>query len=310
MNIGYIGLGDMGGALATRLQSQRPIYVYDREPKAVAALVKQGATGCESVAELSQVCSTVILCLPTSEHVRSVIFGDGGVIESCQPGSLIIDQTSGDPEATRAMARDLQARDVTLVDAPVSGGASGAIAGTISIMLGADEGAVDRAREVLSSISSTVSHIGPVGSGHTIKLVNNLLSCSQRWLSLEALAIATKNGIDAGTALEVLNAGGGRNAWLEKQGARVLGGDHGGGFSLGLAHKDLRLVCSLAAASNVPTFFGSMSRELYQVGIAQFGRNAPVETVASVVEHLADVKFNLGSPPSPVTGDGSLPVPS
>lgn len=231
------------------------------------------------------------MCLPTSDHVRSVIFDADGLLAALAPGALIIDQTSGDPEATRPMARDLHAHDITLVDAPVSGGAPGALAGTISIMLGADPAALERATDVLGSISSTITHIGPVGTGHTIKLVNNLMSCTQRWLSLEALALATKNDIEPEVALKVLVAGGGRNAWLEQQGAKVLAGDRDRGFSLALAHKDLRLACALAAAKGVPTFYGSLSRELYQVGIAQVGGNAHVEAVATVVEQLAQVEL-------------------
>ena len=137
MNIGYIGLGDMGGALASRLQSQRQLHVHDRNPAALSALVDQGAIGCASTAEIGRTCEVVLLCLPTSDHVRTVIFGADGLAESLAPGSLIIDQTSGDPEATQAMAHDLESQNITLVDAPVSGGAPGALAGTISIMLGA-----------------------------------------------------------------------------------------------------------------------------------------------------------------------------
>lgn len=291
MNIGYVGLGDMGGALAARLQSQRPVHVFDKNPQAVKALVAQGAVGCDALADLAKACDTVLLCLPTSVHVRGAVFGEGGLAETLAPGSLIIDQTSGDPEVTREMAKELEDRGLTLVDAPVSGGAPAAHAGTISIMLGADDRAVDRATAVLGSISQTVTHVGGVGAGHTIKLVNNLLSCSQRWLSLEALALAVRNGIEPETALKVLVAGGGRNAYLEQQGARILADDRERGFSVGLAHKDLKLACALGAAVGVPTFFGSLSRELYQVGISQLGRDAHVENVATVVETLAGVEL-------------------
>jgi 3-hydroxyisobutyrate dehydrogenase len=291
MSIGYIGLGDMGGALAQRLQSQRRISVYDMNEKAIAALVEHGAVACESLEEIGQTCTTVFLCLPTSQHVRAVIFGEGGLSQTLTPGSLIIDQTSGDPQATRTIAKELESHEILLVDAPVSGGAPAALAGTISIMLGADDGAVDRAVAVLESISPVITHIGGVGAGHTMKLINNLLSCSQRWLSLEALAIAAKNGIDTEAALKVLMAGGGRNAYLEQQGAKVLAGDRDRGFSLGLAHKDLKLVCALGAVSGVPTFFGSLSRELYQTAIAILGRDSHVESVASAVERLADVEL-------------------
>lgn len=296
MTIGYIGLGDMGGALARRLQSMHQIHVYDRSPDAVSALVAQGAIESADVTDLGRTCGTVLLCLPTSEHVRSVIFGEGGLASSLAPGSLIVDQTSGDPEATKAMAAELADYKITLVDAPVSGGAPAALAGTISIMLGADEDAAERAVEVLKLISPTITHVGGVGAGHTIKLINNLLSCSQRWLSLEALTLAAKNGIEAETALQVLVAGGGRNAYLEQQGKLILAGDRDRGFSLKLAHKDLKLACALGAAVGVPTFFGSLSRELYQTGMALLGPDSHVETIATAVEKLADIELRSHAP--------------
>jgi 3-hydroxyisobutyrate dehydrogenase len=225
-----------------------------------------------------------------------VIFGHGALAETLASGSLIIDQTSGDPEATKAIAEELEARGIRLVDAPVSGGAPAALAGTISIMLGADPRDVERSTEVLESISPKITHVGGVGAGHTMKLINNLLSCSQRWLSLEALTLAAKNGIDAATAVEVLVAGGGRNAYLELQGSRILAGDRDRGFSLALAHKDLKLACSLGAASGVPTFFGSLSRELYQTAMALIGRDSHVEALATVVERLADVELTAAQP--------------
>ncbi|WP_311215027.1 MULTISPECIES: NAD(P)-dependent oxidoreductase [unclassified Arthrobacter] len=291
MKIGYIGLGDMGGALASRLQSQRQIHVFDMSTIAVARLADEGALQCTSVAEIGRACTTVLLCLPTSEHVRSVIFGSGGLAETLAPGSLIIDQTSGDPEATRAIAAGLASKDIAFVDAPVSGGAPAALAGTISIMLGADEDVKDRAVEVLKSISPTITHVGGIGAGHTIKLVNNLLSCTQRWLSLEALTLAASNGVAPATALKVLIAGGGCNAYLEQQGSLILNGDRERGFSIGLAHKDLKLAVALGAAQGVPTFFGSLSRELYQVAMGIEGRESHVEAVANVVEKLAGVEL-------------------
>ena len=293
MNIGYIGLGDMGGALATRIASRHALHVYDKSDDAVAALVSKGGTASESIADLGKTCKVVLLCLPTSKHVHSVIFGDGGLVGCLSPGSLIIDQTSGNPSETRAMADGLAARGIDLVDAPVSGGAPAALAGTISMMLGAPERAVARAREVLGLIGDNVTHIGPVGTGHTMKLVNNLLSCTQRLLTLEALALVAKKGIDPVLAVDVLCKGGGRNAFLEVQARTVLSGaiDRDGGFSLALAHKDLKLACDVASEAEVPTFYGSLSRDLYGLAVSQLGGGKSVDTIADLMEAAARVKL-------------------
>ncbi len=295
MRIGYIGLGDMGGALATRLQSRHPLCVHDLNAAAVATLVGHGATAATSTAELACQVDVVLLCLPTSQHVRSLVLDQGGLLSNLTPGALVIDQTSGDPDITVALAEALAERKITLVDAPVSGGAAAALAGGISIMLGAEGDAIERASEVLRLISPNVVHVGVVGSGHTMKLVNNFVSCSQRLLSLEALALATKKGIAPETAVKVLAAGGARNAFFEQQADRILSGVRDTGFSVGLAHKDLVLACGLAASVRAPAFYASVTRELYQMAANRFGYNARVDRVADLVEEISAVELRTSA---------------
>jgi 3-hydroxyisobutyrate dehydrogenase len=175
-----------------------------------------------------------------------------------------------------------------LIDAPVSGGIAGAEAGTIAIMVGADDAQYARVLPVLEAISPNVFHAGGIGNGHVIKLVNNLMSGVQRLLSFEAMALAAKNGVDPKTATAVLVASGGRNAYLEKMmGPRILEGKLDVGFTLGLAHKDVRLACQLGIDSEVPMFFGNIARELYQTSIAEMGRDNQVDTVGLVFDRLA-----------------------
>lgn len=288
--IGYVGLGNMGGALALRLQGQldSPLFVHDRDPAAEKTLTAAGALACRDAATLAAECDVILLCLPTSDHVASALFGDDGIAAAARPGTLIIDQTTGDPTATREMAERLGTMGLQLVDAPVSGGAVGAAAGTITIMLGAEPGEHQTALEVLTRISPNVYHAGGIGNGHLIKIVNNLLSCAQRVLSIEGVALAAKNGMDPRTAVEILSAGGGRNAYLEKiMGPKVVMGDLHAGFTLGLAHKDVRLACTVGEQSGVPMFMAGLTRELYQMFIAEMGASAQVDTAALVIDRLA-----------------------
>jgi len=287
MNIGYVGLGSMGGALARRLQLTHPLRVFDLNPAAVAGLVDAGATACASLPELAAACDVILLCLPKSDHVRAAIFGADGLAGALKPGALLVDQTTGDPEATRAMATELAKRGVALIDAPVSGGAAGAAAGTIAIMLGAGPQEQARVAPVLAAISPNVFHAGGVGAGQVMKLVNNLVSGVQRLLSLEGLALAAKNGIDPARACEILAAGGARNAFLEKSAPQVLKGNLDVNFTLALMHKDMRLACDLGAASGVPLFFGNLGREVYQMCISDMGPGAQVQTAALVMDRLA-----------------------
>jgi len=282
----------MGGALARRLQLTHRLFVYDLSEIAVQEQVRRGSVACSTLAELASQCDIILMCLPTSEHVRTALYSENGIAAGLRPGTLIVDQSTGDPLATRTMAKELASQDVHLIDAPVSGGAQGAEAGTISIMVGAGMQDYGRALPVLSAISPNIFHAGDVGAGHVMKLVNNLLSGAQRLLTMEAVALAAKNGIDPEVACQILLAGGARNRFLEKfMAPHVIKGSLNPGFTLGLMHKDVRLACQLASDSGVPIFFGSVAREFYQLCIANMGNEAQVDTAALVMERLAGTRM-------------------
>ena len=297
MRIGYLGLGAMGAALAARLRLNFPLRVYDVDANAVQRLVELGAIACASPRELASQCDVILLCLPTSEDVRTVIWGEQGLDGGLQPGTLVIDQTTGDPNATRAMAKELAARGVELVDAPISGGTLGAQAGTIAIMVGAGEAEYVRMQPVLEAISKNVFRAGAVGAGHAMTLVNNMLSAAQRLATMEAVSLAAKNGIEPQRACEILIAGGARNSFLEKfMLPEILKGNLSPGFTLALMHKDVRLACELGSASGVPLFYGSLTRELFQMAIGQMGAQAQVHTTALMFDRLAGTQVVPASP--------------
>jgi len=182
----------MGSALATRLQLSHQLKVYDLNSAAVQRMVDAGASACARLDELASHCDIVFLCLPKSDHVRSALFETHGVVAGAASGLLIVDQTTGDPMATRSIVRDLASLGIDMIDAPVNGGISGAKAGTISIMAGAEEEQFARIEPVLRLISSNVFHAGTIGAGHVVKLVNNLISGVQRLLTFEGIALAAK----------------------------------------------------------------------------------------------------------------------
>jgi 3-hydroxyisobutyrate dehydrogenase len=278
----------MGGALAARLQLSHELVVFDKASAAAEAMAKLGATVAVSLPALAEACEMIFLCLPTSDHVQDALFSQSGLACGLRPNTIVIDQTTGDPNLTRQFAERLTARRVELVDAPVSGGIAGAQAGTIAIMVGASTEQMRRIRPILEAISPNIFHAGGIGNGHVIKLVNNLMSTAQRLLSFEAMTLAAKNGVDPKTAVDILLAGGGRNAYLERMmKPRILEGKLNVGFTLGLAHKDARLACQLGVDTGVPMFFGNITREMYQLCIAQNGRDAQVDTCGQVIDRLA-----------------------
>lgn len=300
MNIGYVGLGSMGGALARRLQLSFPLHVYDLNQATVASMAEQGARACSTLQELAAACEVIFLCLPMSTHVQDAIFGPNGLAAGLRPGTLLVDQSTGDPNATRTMAAKLAACGVSLIDAPVSGGAKGAEAGTIAIMVGAEAVELARVQPLLAAISSNVFHAGGVGAGQVMKLVNNHLSGAQRLLTMEAIALAAKNGIAPETACEILLAGGARNTFTEKLMApQIIKGQLNTGFTLGLMHKDMRLACDLASASGVPLFFGNLARDIYQMCISEMGAQAQVHTAALMMDRLAGTQVVPAAAQSP-----------
>jgi 3-hydroxyisobutyrate dehydrogenase len=288
MKIGYVGVGSMGGALAERLLLKHELVIFDQSASAVERLAGKGAVSAVDLPSLASTCDLIFLCLPTSTHVREVLFGKAGLAGSLRAGTMVVDQTTGDPNETRRMAQEIAGKGIELIDAPVSGGIAGAQAGTIAIMVGSTEEQYDRILPVLNAISENVFHAGEIGNGHVIKLVNNLMSTAQRLLSFEAMTLAVKNGVPAEKAVDILVASGGRNAYLERMmGPRILKGKLNVGFTLGLAHKDARLACQLGIDSGVPMFFGNLTREIYQTCIAEKGIASQVDTVGQYFDRLA-----------------------
>jgi len=286
--IGYVGLGNMGGPLARRLQDARPIQVHDLSAVAMEGLRSLGATPHQRLADLARRCDVILLCLPTTDHVREALLGEGGIAAAARPGTLVIDQTSGDPVASGALRDALQARGIDFVDAPVSGGPEGAVAGTIAILVGGTAAQFDRAAAVLRRISPNVVHAGAFGCGYVAKLANNLLFAATRLMTLEAVALAAKNGVEPRRMVEIMLKGSSRNFFLEHAMVpRILTGALDGGFSLKLLHKDVRLATQLGLASDVPLLLGNLVREFYQLCIAEVGADAPANAAALVIDRIA-----------------------
>lgn len=289
--IGYIGLGVMGGALARRLLLSRPLHVHDLNAGAVASLVDAGATAATSPAALGAVCDVVFLCLPRSEHVRAVLFGKNGLAEGLRPGAIVVDQTSGDPTETRLLAGELAARGIHLVDAPVSGGAAGAEAGTIAIMVGGVAEQIETLRPILADISPNIFICGDIGAGQVMKLINNMVSSTIRLATMEGVALGVKNGLDLSVMAEVLNSGGARSKASESLLPAVIRGEPDSFFYLALMLKDLNLATRLAMDSAVPAQYGHLTRAMLQTASTAFGPNANYYEITRLMAQQAGVRF-------------------
>ena len=299
MELGYVGLGNMGGALARRLLLSCKLRAFDLRPEVVQDMAEAGAQPAQSLEALGQACDAVLLCLPTSNEVREAIFGEGGLAAGMAPGGLaagmapggiIVDQTTGDPNATRAMAAELAERGLELIDAPVSGGPHGAHAGTIAIMAGGTEAQFARMRATFEAISPNVFHCGDVGAGHAMKLVNNVIAASVRAATFEAVAMGVKNGLSLAACAEVLHKGSARSYTTEFTLPRLGDGSGKSNFALELMLKDVRLATQLGADSGAPMFMANVARNLFQQAVNEHGGAEDVNALIHTVERNADVK--------------------
>jgi 3-hydroxyisobutyrate dehydrogenase len=291
-SVGFIGIGNMGGAIATRLLERGPLGVWDMDVGAVQALTQTGAATAESAAALAADCDILLTCLPESKHVRELLFGEQAVAAAMARGTLVADMTTGDPVISREIASSLLDLNIHFVDAPVSGGPMGAQQGTLAIMMGGEADAVARLRPVFEAIFPNLDHVGPVGAGHAMKLANNLLNAICRLATAETVALAAKNGIDPAQAVDIMNRSSGRNYSTDITYPRdILPGTMGQGFTVGLMHKDVRTACELAGATDVPRAFGEIARKLLADGEARFGFDADVNSTIIGMEEAAGVKI-------------------
>jgi 3-hydroxyisobutyrate dehydrogenase len=291
MQLGYVGLGNMGAALARRLLRKDKMRVYDLRPEAMARLADRGAIASQSPKALAAESDLVMTCLPTSNEVREVIFGSDGLASGLKKGSIVADMTTGDPNATRAMAKKLAEAGITLIDAPVSGGPHGADAGTIAIMVGAPADIYARVQPVFETISPNIFHCGEVGTGHTMKLVNNVVAASVRMATFEAVTMGIKAGLSLETCARVLAKGSGRSYTTEITLPKFVKGELKTNFALGLMLKDVRLATELGMASAAPMPVCNLVREIFQIAVNDQGADADVNTLIRLHERQAKVEF-------------------
>lgn len=253
--IGFIGLGLMGRPMARNLVAKGyRVRVFSRSLGPVDELVAAGATAPATVRELAQQSSVVITMLPDTPDVERMIAGEGGLLDGLTPGSLVIDMSSISPVATRRLAEQVKARGGTMLDAPVSGGEIGAVQGTLSIMVGGETAAFERARPILACMGhpDRITHVGPAaGSGQLCKICNQVAIAGALAGVAEALGLASKAGVDPWQVRQALLGGFAASRVLEVHGERMLTGNYVPGFRANLYQKDLRLAGEAAAAYGV-----------------------------------------------------------
>lgn len=260
----FVGAGVMGTPMIRNLHKARlPVVAYDKRLEVLKVLEDEGIQVAADVKSAMIGADIIVTMLPDTPDVRSVLLDEGGIGSLLPPGSLVIDMSTISASAGQEMAAALARRGVELLDAPVSGGKKGAIAGTLSIMVGGSQKAFDRALPVLKAMGTTILHVGPSGMGQVFKMCNQLMCASHIQAMCEAFALCRSFGGDLALLREVLQGGAAGSWMLENLGPQVLAGDDSAGFRIDLQLKDLRLANEAAFEKGLPLTGLALATSLY-----------------------------------------------
>jgi 3-hydroxyisobutyrate dehydrogenase len=304
-SVGFIGVGNMGNPMASNvLKAGFPMIVYDRNPQAMENLIQAGAQRAVSASQVVEASEIVLTSLPASPDVEAVYLERGGLVDGAKPGTILIDLSSVLPSTPRKIEPRAQARGVHFLEAPVSGGVSGARAATLAIMVGGDPETLRRAQPVLRAIGPNIFHVGPVGAGNTVKAINNMLASVNALAMMEGLALGVKAGLDPMTIYEVVKASSGASKALERIPNSLLPRQFEPGFKVQLMNKDLETFNTIAKEVHVPVSFANVAQQYQQMAIAAGLAEQDTSVVMTIIERLAGVEVSrpeqpISPPPAP-----------
>jgi len=286
--IGFIGLGIMGGPMASNLiKAGYPVVGYDVVPAAMEKLTAAGGTAADSIAALTAEADVVITMLPDSPFVEEVVLGSGGVLENAKPGLLLIDMSTIRPDTSVTVGTEAASRGVRALDAPVSGGEKGAIDGVLSIMVGGEEDVFTAALPVLEVLGKTIVHVGPAGAGQTVKAANQLVVGGTYALVAEAIVLLEASGVDAGRGLDVLAGGLAGSRILELKRESMVARQFAPGFRIDLHHKDMGIATAAAREAGVALPVTGLIAQLIAAARAQGYGSLDHSALLKVVENFS-----------------------
>jgi len=292
--VGFIGLGIMGLPMATNvLKGGYPVVAWNRTASKIDLVTDAGAERGESPADVAERATVIVTCVRASEDVEAVILGQPGVpgiIESVQPGSVVIDMSTISPAVTKELAGRLAEKDVAFIDAPISGGEQGAISGTLSIMCGGPAEALDRVRPILETMGKRITHCGESGAGQTVKLCNQIAVVLNNLAMAEALVFCQRSGVDPAVMLEAIAFGAAGSWQITNLGPKIVDRDFAPGFKVGLQQKDLRLALDAADRLDLPLAGTSLVHQLFRAVEHRDGPDTGTQALVRALEALADVE--------------------
>ncbi len=296
LKVGYIGLGLMGKSIARNiLKAGFPLVVHNRSQAAVNELVSEGAKAATSPSETAALVDVVFTNLPDSPDVEAVVLGQGGILEGVHDGLIFVDNSTIKPATARHIAEMLGKKNVLCLDAPVSGGDIGARDGTLAIMVGGPEQALERVRPVFQAIGKTVTHVGSEGAGQIAKAANQIMVAAQMVAMGELLIFAQKAGADPEKVVQAIRGGAAQCWTLDVKPPRLFAGNRNPGFKAYMQAKDLGIVLDTARQYGAPLPSAAIHAQLFnsmlEMGMAELDNSALV----GVIETLAGMKLEQKS---------------
>jgi 3-hydroxyisobutyrate dehydrogenase len=276
-HIAFIGLGNMGAPMALNLlKAGHQLSVFDLVPAAVKTLTDAGAKAASSAVEAVKGADVVVSMLPASQHVESLYLGDAGLMNHIAKHAIVIDCSTISPDSARKVARAAESLGITMVDAPVSGGTGGAIAGTLTFIVGGEKSALEKARPILEKMGKNIFHAGTAGAGQVGKICNNMVLGIQMAATCEALSLGVANGMDPAVLSEIISKSSGRNwvtelynPWPGVMPNAPASKGYAGGFGVDLMLKDLGLAAEAAMSSKSTIALGELARNLFALHSSQ-----------------------------------------
>jgi len=288
LKVGYIGLGLMGKSMARNIiKAGYPLVVHNRSKGAVDELVAEGAEGASSPAEVAQKVDVVITNLPDSPDVEQVVLGSDGIVEAAREGLIFIDNSTIKPATARLISERLGEQGVSCLDAPVSGGDIGARQGTLAIMVGGPEQALERVRPVLEAMGKTITHVGGAGAGQIAKAANQIMVAAQMVAMGELLIFARKAGADPAKVVQAIQGGAAQCWTLDVKPDRLFSGNREPGFKAYMQAKDLGIVLDTAKQYGIPLTAAALHTQLFNAMLEMGLGDQDNSAVIGVVEALA-----------------------
>lgn len=290
--VGFVGLGVMGGGMAANLlKAGHRLVAYDIDPAKNERFAGLGARIANGPAAVAHAASTMICMVETTAQAEDVILGADGLIDGCQPGDTVVCSSTIDPLAAKAMHDKLAERGVAMVDAPVSGGEVRAVSGELSIIVGGNAATVEACRPLFEAMGSAIFHMGGIGQGLAMKLVNNMLVQVGTVAVAEAMVLGAKAGLDPQAMVEVVGASSGDSVAFQMRAPRYLSGDFSPGGTIDISYKDQELETAFAKALGVPVFLAAVTQQVYQMGRAAGYNKEDGSALVKLYEQMAGVKL-------------------